>query len=206
MFHDNELPWRLRWYRIPGRPGFEPWVGKIPSRRKWQSTPVLLPGESQGQRSLAGYSPRGRRESDMTEWLSIGAQWTILSLSLKRLLLTFTSGYPQYLSRFLWPVFIQLMAFFSSVQQRGDGPYALILVPTREVSSPGMCANKQVLSAISLNKIQVFWLFFSLLHQSPHSPLCQGTILWFLTRRKIQVVLKTRSFWLWRSVSLLSKN
>ena len=45
----------------------EPWVGKIPLRRAWQSTPVLLPGESHGQRSLAGYSPYGCKESDMTE-------------------------------------------------------------------------------------------------------------------------------------------
>ena len=37
-----------------------PWVGKIPWRRKWQPTPVFLPGESHGQRSLAGYSPRDR--------------------------------------------------------------------------------------------------------------------------------------------------
>ena len=40
-----------------GRPGFNPWVGKIHWRRKWQPTPVLLPGKSHGQRSLAGYSP-----------------------------------------------------------------------------------------------------------------------------------------------------
>ena len=45
----------------------DPWVGKIPWSRKWQATPVLLPGESHGQRSLAGYSPGGRKESDMTE-------------------------------------------------------------------------------------------------------------------------------------------
>ena len=37
----------------------DPWVGKIPWRRKWQSTPVFLPGESHGQRSLMGYSPWG---------------------------------------------------------------------------------------------------------------------------------------------------
>ena len=36
---------------------FNPWVGKIPWRRKWQPTPVFLPGKSHGQRSLAGYSP-----------------------------------------------------------------------------------------------------------------------------------------------------
>ena len=40
---------------------FDPWVGKIPWRRKCQPTPVLLPGESPGWRSLVGYSPRGRR-------------------------------------------------------------------------------------------------------------------------------------------------
>ena len=36
---------------------FDPWVGKIPWQRAWQPTPVFLPGESCGQRSLAGYSP-----------------------------------------------------------------------------------------------------------------------------------------------------
>ena len=43
------------------------WVGKISWRRKWQSTPVFLPGKSHGQRSLAGYSPWGRKESDTME-------------------------------------------------------------------------------------------------------------------------------------------
>ena len=51
-------------------PGFNPWVGKIPWRRAWQSTPVFLPGESDGQRSLVGYSPWGREESDTTERLT----------------------------------------------------------------------------------------------------------------------------------------
>ena len=49
-----------------GRPGFDPWVGKIPWRRKWQPTPVLLPGESHGGRSLVGCSPWGRKESDVS--------------------------------------------------------------------------------------------------------------------------------------------
>jgi len=38
------------------RCGFDPWVRKIPWRRAWQPTPVFLPGESHGQRSLVGYS------------------------------------------------------------------------------------------------------------------------------------------------------
>ena len=42
--------------RCKGR-GFDPRVGKIPWRRKWQPTPVFLPGKFDGQRSLAGYSP-----------------------------------------------------------------------------------------------------------------------------------------------------
>ena len=53
------------------RRGFSPWVEKIPWRRTWQPTPVFLPGEFHGQRSLTGYSPWGRKESDTTEcsWL-----------------------------------------------------------------------------------------------------------------------------------------
>ena len=48
---------------------FNPCVGKIPWRRKWQPTPVFLPGKSHGRRSLVAYSPWGRKESDRTEWL-----------------------------------------------------------------------------------------------------------------------------------------
>ena len=48
---------------------FNSWVQKILWRRKWQSTPVLLPGKSHGQRSLVGYSPWGHKELDTTERL-----------------------------------------------------------------------------------------------------------------------------------------
>ena len=46
---------------------FNPWVRKIPWRRPWQPTPVFLPGESHGQRSMVGHSPWGRKEWDVTE-------------------------------------------------------------------------------------------------------------------------------------------
>ena len=46
---------------------FDPWVGKIPWRRKWQPSPVFLYGESHGQRSLVGYSAWGPKESDTSE-------------------------------------------------------------------------------------------------------------------------------------------
>ena len=59
-------------YRRHKRCGFESWVGKISWRRKWQTTPVLLPGKSHGQRSPVGYSPWGRR---------VGHNWSDLALS-----------------------------------------------------------------------------------------------------------------------------
>ena len=73
------------------RCGISSWVGKIPWGREWQPTPVLSPGESHGQRSLAGYSPWGPKELDMTgnsmqvkrtltaeallRWWAIGSVW-----------------------------------------------------------------------------------------------------------------------------------
>ena len=89
--HCNILAWRIPWTEEPGRlqstgwqeldmtqdfpggsqgkafclqcrrPGFNPWVGKILWRRKWQPTPALLPGKSHGWRSMVGYSPWGHK-------------------------------------------------------------------------------------------------------------------------------------------------
>ena len=52
-------------YKQHKRLRFSPWVGKIPWRKALQPTPVFLPGEPNGQSSLAGYSPRGSEELDM---------------------------------------------------------------------------------------------------------------------------------------------
>ena len=52
-----------------GKPRFDPWIGKISWRRRWQPTPVLLPGIFHEWRSLVGYSPWGHKESDTTERL-----------------------------------------------------------------------------------------------------------------------------------------
>ena len=60
--------------------------------REWQPTPVFLPGESHGQRSLAGYSPRGRKESNTTERLHY--------LSHKPYLNTFKSSSPPFHKKF----------------------------------------------------------------------------------------------------------
>ena len=52
------------------RPGFDPWVGKIPWRREWQPTSVFLPGEFHRQGSLEGCSLWGHKELDTTEQLT----------------------------------------------------------------------------------------------------------------------------------------
>ena len=62
------------------RPGFNPWVRKIPWRSEWLPTPVFLPGKSYGQRSLAGYRPRSHKESDTTERLSTAPSLQSFSL------------------------------------------------------------------------------------------------------------------------------
>ena len=59
------------------RPGFDPWGRRIPWRKKWQPTPVFLPGKSHGQRSLAGYSPWGHKKSDMTEQLTRSLSFSV---------------------------------------------------------------------------------------------------------------------------------
>ena len=58
--------------------GSIPGSGRSPWRRKWQSTPVFLPGKSHGQRSLTGYSLCYRKESDMTEWLNMSSQTSLV--------------------------------------------------------------------------------------------------------------------------------
>ena len=74
---DNVRCWAsqvAQWYRIClqcRRPRFDPWVWKMPWRRQWQPTPVFLPGEFHGERSLVGYSSWGCKESDTTEQLTL---------------------------------------------------------------------------------------------------------------------------------------
>ena len=60
----KEPAWQCRRRK---RHGFDPWVWKIPWKRAWKPTPVFLPGESHGQRSLVNYSPWDHKESDSPE-------------------------------------------------------------------------------------------------------------------------------------------
>ena len=73
LYSSSPQVW-LRWQRIHlqcGRPRFNPWVRKSPWRRKLQPTIAFLPGKFHGQRSVAGYSPWGRKELDMTKRLTV---------------------------------------------------------------------------------------------------------------------------------------
>ena len=82
------------WSRIclqSRRQEFDPWIRKIPWKRKWQSTRGLLPEKSHGQRSLAGYSPRGHRvRHNWATKLSYPTLWKYC---------LFNSFYPKYLSK-----------------------------------------------------------------------------------------------------------
>ena len=85
----------LQW----GRPRFYPQVGRISWRKKWQPTPVFLPGKSHGCRSLVGYSPWGCKESDTTERLHfhflLGTSRSVLSVHWSwAVLFIHTSSFP----------------------------------------------------------------------------------------------------------------
>ena len=82
--------WLLQWLsgkesvchcRRCRRCGFGPWVGKVPWSRKWQPTPVFMPRRSHGQRSLVGYSPWGRKESDTTEHACMRVHFIFIALT-----------------------------------------------------------------------------------------------------------------------------
>ena len=62
---------------------FHPWVSETPWRRKWQPTPVFLPGESHGQRSLRGYSPWSHKNLDTTEHACTHVQLSIPPLYMR---------------------------------------------------------------------------------------------------------------------------
>ena len=79
------------------RPGFDPWVGEIPWRRKLQPAPVFLPGIFHGQRSLVGYSPWGLEVSDMIECAC--TQTTLVLCSGPSTTSFFTQGKAEVLTR-----------------------------------------------------------------------------------------------------------
>ena len=93
IFNSSNVIWLPRWHsgkesacqcKRRKRCTFSPWIGKIPWRRKWQLAPVFLPEKFHGQRSLAGYGPWGRKELDITEWLSTHIMLLLVALMFNR--------------------------------------------------------------------------------------------------------------------------
>ena len=111
--HSSTLAWKIPWTEEPGRlqPMGSLRVGhdSVTSlsiftfmhwRRKWQPTPIFLPGEFHGQRTLVDYSPRGRKESDTTEQLHFRFH--------------FPYHFPQWLYQFTSPPTVQEHSLFST--------------------------------------------------------------------------------------------
>ena len=142
---------------------FDPWVRKIPWRRKWQSTPVFLPGKSHGQRSLVGYSSWGRKESDTTERL----HFTSLHL------LSFLNGSNNFLCILSVTAAVSLLMRISLTArlQRGQSHCSISQSSFRFFCSfskfvsvlPFMCSFMSCLSSFA------FVLFFPIKMQAPQS-------------------------------------
>ena len=110
------LPRWLRKWRIClqwRRPRFNSWVGKIPWRREWLPTPVFLPGESHGQRSLVGYTVRGVTKSWTTERLTfIGLPFLIIWKFLFQFASQFQNNFYWFHGSFLWLLSHKSINFF----------------------------------------------------------------------------------------------
>ena len=105
LCEDEGLSWWLRgkecackWRRC----GFNPWVGKTPWWRKWQPTAGFLPGKSHGQRSLAGYSPRGHNRVGHNLVTKQQQQITIIRKERKLSNLATSLSLIAYLGRVTW--------------------------------------------------------------------------------------------------------
>ena len=114
------------------KPRLDPWVRKIPWRRAWQPTPVFLPGEFHGQRSLAGNNPWNHKESDMTEWLTLSLSYI-------------PSVFPWFLSGLKcehWFTKDLICLWCSTIVQVFPVSFGLILLGIRKLFSFGLCFMK----------------------------------------------------------------
>ena len=133
---------------------FHPWVGKIPWSRKWQPTPVLLPGESHGQRNLAGYSPWGCKESNLTEHALKGPS---LSLAVSSVFLARVSCPSPWHSRTTWDISISLKTTqtfdICGATSLTSQAHPLVQSPTPETSFSDSQLGKHTLLSGELHKV-----------------------------------------------------
>ena len=135
-------------YRRPKRHRFDPWVRKTPWRRTQQPTPILLPGESRGQRSQAGHSPRGHRDlrcaaTRLKWWSANGCIFGCIAIFQFSPEICIT--WPWY----AWSTQLELRAFFGYLL------YAMMLASSRYVLS----TRDSDSSRFRASKI-IFWCHF----------------------------------------------
>ena len=129
-----------------GDQGSIPGSGRFPWRRKWQPTPVFLPGESHGRRNPVGYSPRGCKESDTTERFHFHFGWfTVLDMVNLAALKTgvfknrsFQNIFYFFLSASKPRRGITVVVWFPDVQFLKDGPCCFPSFLQRLTSPPGL--------------------------------------------------------------------
>ena len=110
-----------------GRPGFYPWVGKIPWRREWLPTPVFLPREFHGL-----YSSWGRKESDMTEQLSLLQKRDCFNVSGTSGLQSCSWGFVCLFSeQYVYPCGTRLLLLTEGGAQKWRYPMRVLKGPTR---------------------------------------------------------------------------
>ena len=150
-------------------------VGKIPWGKKWQSTPVFLPGKSHGQRTLVIYSLWGRKELDTTEWLhfhnslvvplfQFGTSWlfhvrfwccflTCIHISQETGKVVW---YSHLFKNFLWFVMIQIANGFSTVNEEELGVFQEHLCSLHDSMNIGNLISG---SSASLKSSLYIWKF-----------------------------------------------
>jgi len=118
------------------RPRLDPWVEKIPWKTDWLPTPVFLPGEFHGQRSLVFHSLWSCKESDMTEQLTLIVTCIIVLWGHLKL-------HPQHPTCLLWPHCYFPLPECSSIKQHQSGAWGPHTAPGQSVPSPRSHQHKQ---------------------------------------------------------------
>ena len=106
------------------RCGLASWVRKIPWRRKWQPTPVFLPGKSCGQRSLVGYSPWGCKELDMTEHSTAQCSDTECGIHIWWIMMLYASKLKGVLNKSSWDINSHIHRESGSHSHRESGSHS----------------------------------------------------------------------------------
>ena len=117
------------------RCGFDPWVRKIPWRRKGQPTSVFLPGASHWQRSLVGHSPWGHKELEMVQWLNHHHHHVISVTTFCRVCITneygiLSKAFSASIEIIVWCLFFNLLMWYITLIGLWKNPCTPEINPT----------------------------------------------------------------------------